>query len=105
MICAMCGNKEIKAQDEICLDGTVYFKALCCKCGCLTALFPAGSPNNEPSYFVHLPGRGEPKYAHDNERSAIEEAQRLVSKHNQTGLVYRRIATINPVTKTEVKYG
>lgn len=105
MICAKCGNKEISMQSEICLDGTVYFKALCGKCGCLTALFPTGAPSDKPAYFVHLPGRGEPKHVHDSKQSAIEEAQRLVSKLNRSALVYRRIAIISPVTKTEVKYG
>lgn len=104
MICVKCGNEELTVQDELYVGSTAYYKAHCNKCG-LTILFSTGAPTDKPAYFVHLPGRGEPKHTHDSEQSAIEEAQRLASKLKYPALVYRRIATISPVVKTEVKYG
>lgn len=59
----------------------------------------------ETTYFVHCSGRGEPKHPHKNIASAVAEAERICVLNKKPVRVYQQVAVVNPVVKTEVKYG
>lgn len=106
MICAMCGKELVNTSHALrCADGSPCYKAVCPSCMHVTWLFTNERAQLDPTFFVHCSGHGEPKHAHKDIASAVAEAERICVLNKQPVRVYQQIAVVNPVVKTEVKYG
>lgn len=106
MICANCGKKLVNTLLALrCTDGSPCFKAVCPSCKHVTWLFTSDLAQINPVFLVHCPGRGEPKYVHKDITSAVAEAERICALNKKPVRVYQQVAVVNPVVKTEVKYG
>lgn len=106
MICANCGKELANfSQAFRCKDGSPCFKAVCPSCSYVTWLFTNDRAQFNPTHFVHCPGRGEPKQPHKDIASAVAEAERICALNKKPVRVYQQVAVVNPVVKTEVKYG
>lgn len=106
MICAMCGKELVSTSHALrCTDGSPCYKAVCPSCMHVTWLFTSDRAQLNPTFFVHCPGHGEPKHAHKDIASAVAEAERICVLNKQPVRVYQQVAVVNPVVKTEVKYG
>lgn len=109
MICPVCGKDMVPSS----VNPTT---AECPQCGTYIVLkLPKSArsvisetqsaPVSNGVYLCHVPGRGEPKHVHKDIASAVAEAERICILNKQPVRVYQQIAVVNPVVKTEVKYG
>lgn len=107
MICANCAEVFTKIEPiSHRIDGLLGYKAICPSCGYTTYMLTTEDDAElEPTYFVHCSSHGEPKHPHKNIASAVAEAERICMLNKQPVRVYQQVAVVNPVVKTEVKYG
>lgn len=56
-------------------------------------------------FYVHAPGRSEPKVGHDTLEEALAEAERVARLHETAVRVYKQVAVIRPTCCTETHYG
>lgn len=106
MNCPVCGKDMVPSS----VNPTT---AECPQCGTYIALklsksawsVPQSTPVSNGEYLCHAPGRGEPKHIHKDIASAVAEAERICVLNKQPVRVYQQVAVVNPVVKTEVKYG
>lgn len=106
MICANCGEVLLGDPHEMrCSDGSPCYKAICRSCGYVTWMSTYEHSRLSPVYYVHRAGSGEPKHPHNDIVSAVKEAERICALNKQPVRVYQQVAVVNPVIKTEVKYG
>lgn len=105
MKCLYCGG-EMESVEVVGSDSFPKMKLkpmgtmLCCK-KC-RASRPA---NVKEVFYVHAPGRSEPKVGHDTLEEALAEAERVARLQGTAVRVYKQVAVIRPTYHTETHYG
>ena len=105
MTCIYCGG-ELEAVEVISSDSFPKMKLkpmgtmLCCK-RCHAAR-PYGI---KEVFYVHAPGRSEPKVGHDTLEEALAEAERVARLNGTEVRVYKQVAVVRPTCCTETHYG
>ena len=102
MICKACGADLTQERTVVVYGARKPLNTMyCTSCH---RLWPIPE-NSTKVFYVQCPGHGEPKHAHKDVASAVAEAERICVLNKQPVRVYQQIAVVNPVIKTEVKYG
>ena len=100
-----CGG-ELEAVEVVSSDSFPKMKLkptgtmLCCK-RCHAAR-PYGI---KEVFYVHDPGRSEPKVGHDTLEEALAEAERVARLNGTAVRVYKQVAVVRPTCCTETHYG
>ena len=105
MKCIYCGGElertEVVSSDsfpkmELKPVGTVY------RCKRCLASRPR---DTKEVFYVHAPGRSEPKVGHSSLEEALAEAERIARLHGTAVRVYKQVAVIIPKCCVETTYG
>lgn len=105
MTCIYCGG-ELEAVEVVSSDSFPKMKlksvGTILSCKRCHASRPA---NIKEVFYVHAPGRSEPKVGHDTLEEALAEAERVARLHETAVRVYKQVAVIRPTCCTETHYG
>lgn len=105
MTCIYCGG-EMETVEVVSSDSFPKMKlkpmGTILRCKRCLASRPA---NIKEVFYVHAPGRSEPKVGYDTLEEALEEAEREARLHETAVRVYKQVAVIRPTCCTETHYG